>query len=245
MITALNLHIFFSSIGSTTMKNCFQHLRTVFLALLFLCLVSCGGKGSSENQVDSSSSTTSNQSALAQQLDKYLQDNQKDGEAGVSIMVFKNGETVYASKGMANQNTHTKITQKTGFRLASVSKPFTAIAIMQLVEKGELNLSDSILKYIPELSSTWSDITIEHLLTHRSGIYDILNDFWNPTLINGLTNESLIPYLRQNPALEFTPGTKGDYSNTGHMLLAVIIERKTGLTFPKYMALNIFGPANM
>ena len=231
------------------MKNCFQRIPatflTVFLAISLPSLTSCGGKDASDDQADSSSSTTTSQSTLAQQLEKYLQDHQKDDEAGISILVLKNGETVYASKGMVNQNTHTQITQKTGFRLASVSKSFTAIAVMQLVEKGELNLSDSILKYIPELSPTWKDITLEHLLTHRSGIYDIINDGWNPTLLNGLTNDSLIPYLRQNPALEFTPGSKGDYSNTGFMLLAITIERKTGLTFPKYMALNIFGPANM
>lgn len=227
------------------MTNYSHQLLTTFLAILFLCLTSCGGKESNTNQEDSSSSTTASQSGLAKQLDKYLQNNQKDNEAGISILVLKNGEAIYTSKGMANLNSHTKITQKTGFRLASVSKPFTAIATMQLVEKGDLNLSDSILKYIPELSPTWSNITIEHLLTHRSGIYDIINDGWNPTLLNGLTNESLIPYLRQNPALEFAPGTKGEYSNTGFMLLAIIIERRTGLSFPKYMALNIFGPANM
>jgi CubicO group peptidase (beta-lactamase class C family) len=112
------------------MKNCFQQIPTTFLAILFSCLASCGGKGSSNNQEESPPATTASQSVLAQQLDKYLQDNQKDDEAGISILVLKNGEAVYASKGMANVNSHTKITQKTGFRLASVSKPFTAIALM-------------------------------------------------------------------------------------------------------------------
>ncbi|RYG14648.1 MAG: class A beta-lactamase-related serine hydrolase, partial [Chitinophagaceae bacterium] len=228
------------------MKVYLTKITPIFVAILFSSLIGCGGKGSSDkNNHEDQSVNISGSSTLTQQLDKYLQENQKDNDAGVSILVLKNGEATYASRGMANIDSHTSISKKTGFRLASVSKPFTAVAIMQLVEKGELQLSDSILKYIPELSPTWSDITIEHLLTHRSGIHDIINDFWNPTLLNGLTNTSLIPYLRQNPTLEFTQGTKGDYSNTGYMLLAVIIERKTGLTFPNYMTLHIFGPANM
>ncbi|GGY76925.1 hypothetical protein GCM10011613_21800 [Cellvibrio zantedeschiae] len=146
---------------------------------------------------------------------------------------------------MADIPSGVAIASNTGFRLASVSKPFTAIAIMQLVERGELKLSDSVLDYIPELSPSWKKINIEHLLTHSSGIFDIFNDEWRPSFLNGLTQRSLIKYLSNHSDLEFEPGTRYDYSNTGYILLASIIERKTGLGFPEYMQQNIFGPANM
>ncbi len=146
---------------------------------------------------------------------------------------------------MANTISGVAITGSTGFRLASVSKPFTAIAIMQLVERGQLNIRDSIVDIIPELPGSWRRINIEHLLTHSSGIYDIINDGWKPNVINGLDHNGLIKYLINNPALEFEPGTSLDYSNTGFMLLATVVERKTGLSFSDYMQRNIFVPANM
>lgn len=225
-------------------------VNLIAVALSIFILMGCGGNQSNnENERPINSSTTSaatEPSTLPEKIDQYLESNQSDNAAGISILVLQDGEEIYsASKGMANINSRTSISRETGFRLASVSKPFTAIAIMQLVEKGELKLSDSVLDYIPELSPTWKAITIDYLLSHQSGIYDIFNDFWSPSITNNLTMNGLIDYLSNNPTLEFTPGSKGDYSNTGYMLLAIIIERKTSLRFSEYMARNIFEPANM
>ncbi len=227
------------------MNNTASISKLTLLIIFCSVLLNCGGNESASQVDESSSTSTSSTATLTQALDTYLAGHQKDDEAGISVLVVKNGEAIYASKGMARKDSRILISKTTGFQLASISKPFTAIAIMQLVEKGELKLSDSILQFIPELPPTWNKITIEHLLMHRSGVIDIINDFWNPTLLSGLTNNSLIPYLIQNPTLEFEPGTNGDYSNTGFMLLAIVIERKTGMSFPAYMAQHIFGPANM
>lgn len=194
----------------------------------------------------SSASSSSTPSVLAKKIDAYLAANQKIDAPGISVVVVKNGKLVYSgSRGMADIPAGIPIASNTGFRLASVSKSFTAIAIMQLVERGELKLTDSLLDYMPELPASWQKITIAQLLSHRSGIYDIINDRWDTSLLNGMTHASLISYLINHPTLEFEPGTQGDYSNTGFMLLATIIERKTGLSFPAYMQKNIFGPANM
>lgn len=240
-------------------------MRYICLSLTLCFQLSCGGSGGGNGtttppQTISTSSasiasslpsvTASSSSAarltLTQKIDSYLEANQRADEPGISILVVKNGKVAYSgSKGMADTTTGTSISAQTGFLLASVSKPFTAIAIMQLVEKGQLRVTDSLLDYIPELPSSWRRITIEHLLTHRSGIYDIINDGWRPSLLNGMTNSDLIAYLIKNPALEFEPGTTGDYSNTGYALLATIVERVSGLTFPNYMKLNVFVPANM
>lgn len=162
------------------------------------------------------------------------------------MVVVKNGKLAYSGGGvMADIPSGIAVSNTTGFRLASVSKPFTAIAIMQLVERGEIKVTDSLLNFIPELPESWRRITIEHLLTHSSGVADIINDGWRPQVINGMTHSRLISYLINNPTLEFEPGTKHDYSNTGFMLLATVIERKTGLSFQEYMRQNIFAPANM
>jgi D-alanyl-D-alanine carboxypeptidase len=240
-------------------------VRYIFLALIFCFQFGCGGSGGSNQIVTAtqnistssaslssslSSSAASSSSAtrltLTEKIDSYLDANQKADEPGISILVVKNGKIAYrSSKGMADITAGTSISAQTGFLLASVSKPFTAIAIMQLVEKGQLHVTDSLLDYIPELPSSWRKITIEHLLTHRSGIYDVINDGWRPALLNGMTNNSLLYYLIKNPALEFEPGTKGDYSNTGYALLATVVERVTGVSFPEYMRLNVFSRANM
>lgn len=206
---------------------------------------------SSSSAASSSSNVNSSRSSVAatelsKKIDDYLLAHQAADLAGVSVLVEKNGQVVYSGgRGMADIESGVSITSTTGFRLASVSKPFTAIAVMQLVERGDLKVSDSLLDYIPELPSSWRKITIQQLLSHRSGIPDIINDGWHPDILNGLTHARLISYLIKNPRLEFEPGTQFDYSNTGYMLLATLIERKTGLSFPEYMQSNIFGPANM
>lgn len=238
-----------------------HNVRFICLTLVCFFQLGCGGGGSGGSNVQNSSPSnilSSNASSvvassssaanltLAQKLDSYLEANQDAGQPGISIMVVKDGKIVYsASKGMADTTAGVSISSQTGFLIGSVSKPFTAIAIMQLVEKGKLRVTDSVLDYIPELSPSWRKITIEHLLTHRSGIYDIINDGWRPALLNGMTNNDLLTYLIQNPGLEFEPGTRGDYSNTGFALLATIVERVSGLSFPNYMKLNVFAPANM
>jgi D-alanyl-D-alanine carboxypeptidase len=241
-----------------------QRWRFLCLITLFITLFGCGGKGDeqgsnslsvSSNLISASvtsstsssnASSTPNTSDLAQKIDTYLTTNQALDLPGVSVLIVKNGKLAYSgSRGMADITANAPISEHTGFRLASVSKPFTAVAILQLVEKGQLNLLDSVLDYIPELPSSWRNITLAQLLSHRSGIYDIINDGWRPTVLNGMTNYSLLNYLIKNPALEFVPNTQSDYSNTGYMLLATVIERKTGLSFSDYMAINVFGPANM
>jgi D-alanyl-D-alanine carboxypeptidase len=245
-------------------------MRNLFYIFLFSALITgCGGSGSNNQPADTPPSTSSSTglssasstsiaatsgasssslpaATLVQKLDAYLAANIPTTQPGVSVLVAKNGKLSYSGgRGMADIPANISVTSNTGFRLASVSKSFTAIAVMQLVEKGELKLTDHLVDYLPELPTSWSQITIEHLLTHKSGIYDIINDWWPPTDLQGLTHATLVNYLLQNPALEFAPGSACDYSNTGYMLLVNVIEKKTGMSFSNYMQQNIFGPAGM
>lgn len=210
-------------------------------------LAGCGGGGSAGTPVPAATAAPDTTSGtLSQRVDAYLAALPAN-QPGISVLAIRDGSEFYSgNQGLANSLTGTAVSRHTGFRLASVSKPFTAVAIMQLVERGQLRLSDSLLDHIPELPAHWRAITIEHLLTHRSGVIDIFNDFWTPDVFEKMTLDGLIPYLSTRQAtLEFTPGSRGDYSNTGYMLLAKVIERRLGVRFSDYMAENIFKPAGM
>jgi len=220
-----------------------SRLSMKLFSIVFCCLglVSCG-----DSEEPIKTEYTGVQDSISTTIETYLDANQESSSPGVSILVRKNGIVEYrGSRGMADKSTGTSITSTTGFRLASVSKPFTALAIMQLHEQGTLSLESKLLEYIPELSSAWHGITIHHLLSHRSGIPDFLNDIWSDKRNNGLTNQGLIDYFSHNDDLEFTPGSKGDYSNSGYVLLAEIVARISGLSFADYMQSNIFEPVGM
>ena len=186
------------------------------------------------------------QSTLTETLDAYLDANIEDTSPGMAILVVKDGVVAYAgTKGMANKHTALSIQSDTGFRLASISKTFTALAVMQLYEQQLLSPDDSILQYLPEFSPAWRDITIHHLLSHGSGIPDFGNDFLIERWPDGATNQDVIGYFAANDMLEFEPGTNGKYSNTGYVLLAEIVSRLSGFSYSEYLAINIFHPLDM
>jgi len=183
---------------------------------------------------------------LAETLDSYLEANIEDTSPGMAILVVKNGEVAYiGTKGIANRHTALSIQSDTGFRLASISKTFTALAVMQLYEQQLLLPDDSILQFLPEFSSAWQDITIHHLLSHISGIPDIGNEFLIERWPTGATNKDVIDYFATHDTLNYEPGTIGEYSNTGYVLLTEIISRMSGLSFAEYLAINIFRPLEM
>ena len=165
-----------------------------------------------------------------------------------------NGCVLYAEKGRLvfkkaygydNFQTKQRLTVNSAFQLASVSKQFTAMAIMILKENGLLNYDDSIRKYIPELPYT--GITIRNLLNHRSGLPDYMHfsdNFWDQT--RPLSNEDMIRIMAINqPPRYFTPGNGFDYCNSNYALLASIVERITKKQFPQFVKENIFEPLGM
>ncbi len=223
-------------------NNC-QYIKIFLFSILFL-LSACG---SNDEPYDCQAVTcTEVKPTLKQTIDTYINANQSEFDAGLGVLVKHNGFSVYkSSKGMANAITNTKLNDDTGYRLASISKTFTALAIMQQVELGTISLNDSILLYIPELPGSWRDISIHFLLSHQSGIPDFQNDWWDTQWLEGLTNQGLIDYFSEHAALEFNPGDSTQYSNSGFTMLAEIISRITGMSFSAYMQLNIFSPTGM
>ena len=136
-------------------------------------------------------------------------------------------------------------TEKTVYQLASVTKQFTATAIMMLAEEGKLGLGDKISKYLPDLPTAWKDVTVRHLLNHTSGIksYTSVKDFFK-TARKDYTHREILDLVAKDP-LEFAPGEKWKYNNTGYFLLGMIIEKVAGKTYGEFLDERIFKPLGM
>jgi CubicO group peptidase (beta-lactamase class C family) len=167
-----------------------------------------------------------------------------------NVLVARNGEIVYQkSFGASNFYTSEMLNDSSVFELASVSKAFTAMAIMMLKEKGKLSYEDDVRRYIPELP--YEGMTIRHFLTHTSGIgeYEQLLleegwEGWDPKKI--ATNDDIIAaFAKQKPPVLFKPGEKWEYSNTAYALLATIVQRVSGKSFGEFLSENIFVPLDM
>lgn len=166
-------------------------------------------------------------------------------DPGLSVLVMKNGIPLYTQfVGLANCKNHQRIQADTRFNLGSITKQFTAAAIYQLEENHLLRTTDSIQQYLPELPSFEKPITIQHLLTHSSGIPDhleILGMFQNfrRARVEWTYTKN---YLAHNNWLMFNPGEEFAYSNTGYMILAEIIHRISGMPYEQYLEEHIFKP---
>ncbi|NLU91434.1 serine hydrolase domain-containing protein [Chitinophaga sp. Ak27] len=164
-----------------------------------------------------------------------------------NIALTENGHKVYAfSDGYADYATGQRNTMQSRFNLASISKIFTATAILQLRDKKQLRLEDPVTRYLPGFP--FPGITIRHLLTHTSGLPDLelYEEVVKQYPDSVITNAAILPLLRQwNKELYFTPGDQFRYCNTNFSLLALIVEKITGSSFPAYLEKHIFKPAGM
>jgi CubicO group peptidase (beta-lactamase class C family) len=179
-------------------------------------------------------------------FDKMLSEQFKTNETGATALVARKGQIIYKKAfGMANLEYNIPMQVDNIFRIGSITKQFTAVAILQLMEQGKLNLQDSINKFIPDYPTQGHKITIEHLLTHTSGIqsYTGMKDFEKKMTLD-LTPTELIDYFKKEP-MEFAPGTKWNYNNSGYFLLGYIIEKVSGKTYPQYIEENFFKPIGM
>jgi CubicO group peptidase (beta-lactamase class C family) len=187
----------------------------------------------------------SNDKDISKKVDDYLNAEQKIDNFSGSVLVAKGG-TVLLDKGynMSNFEQNVKNTAYTTFPIGSMTKQFTSMAIMQLVEKGMINEQDKVSKYIPDFPNG-DKITIDNLLTHTSG----LGDLSVPELLTMKPEDSEkvdnVINLFKNKPLNFNPGTKFQYSNSGYILLGYIVEKVSGIKYADYLQNNIFKPLNM
>lgn len=193
------------------------------------------------------SNTTFGQKAQNEQLDSLFTSLYSKNMFNGNVLIADKGKILLEkSYGFANKETKQKLDNKTIFELASVSKQFTAMAIVLLKKQGKLKYDDPISKYIPELSF-YGNITIRNLLHHTGGLPDymeLFEDKWDKTKF--ATNQDIVNELvKYKPEADFQPGEKYDYSNTGYALLGLIIEKVSKKTFGQFLSENIFQPLEM
>lgn len=171
--------------------------------------------------------------------------NKRHGFHG-SVLVAKNGKLIFNNEyGYADFKTKTKLNNKSTFQLASVSKQFTATAILILYEQGLISLNDPVTEYFPNFP--YKNITIKHLLNHTSGLpkyFWLAEHKWENELppVNSEMIEMMADY---NLPLFFRPGTRFDYSNTGYFVLASLVEKVSRMDYGVFLDKNIFNPLNM
>jgi CubicO group peptidase (beta-lactamase class C family) len=162
-----------------------------------------------------------------------------------AVLVAHNGMLFEKGYDLADKDANIPNTPQTRFRIGSITKQFTAMAILILQDRGKLHVQDPICLYVPDCPQDWQPITIENLLTHTSGIPDYINspDFV-ATWTEPATPEELIARFKDMP-LEFPPGSRFKYSNSGYTLLGYIIERASGQSYATFLRENIFVPLKM
>jgi len=163
-----------------------------------------------------------------------------------SVLVAQDGKVLLdKGYGFANLEWDVPNTPTTKFRLGSITKQFTAASILLLEERGKLKVEDPVKKYMPDAPAAWDKITIFHVLTHTSGIPSFTGfpDFESHEA-QAMTPEKLVEWFRDEP-LEFEPGTKWNYSNSGYVLLGYLIEKISGESYSEFVQQNIFTPLGM
>ncbi|HET7656051.1 MAG TPA: serine hydrolase domain-containing protein [Luteimonas sp.] len=164
---------------------------------------------------------------------------------GASLLVLKDGEAVVRrGYGLSDLAQGTEAGPATNYRLASVSKQFTAAAILLLAQDGKLSLEDPVRRWLPSLPAVADPITIEHLLTHTSGLVDyedLMGEDWR----GQIRDAGVLELLEQEDRLYFPPGMAYRYSNGAYALLSLIVEQASGLDYPTFLRQRIFLPLGM
>lgn len=189
---------------------------------------------------------TETQSAL-EKADAYIRDQEEQGAFRGSVLVGIDGRIVFEKGyGYADEEWGAKNTPTTKFRIASLTKQFTGASILLLQERNLLQVQDPIAKYVSGLPPSWQSITLHQLLTHTSGIPNYAGMQRVDSVLNrtGATMRELVEVAATQP-LEFQPGTQLRYTNTGYVLLGMVIEKVSGLSYAEFLQKNIFDPLGM
>ena len=184
--------------------------------------------------------------SLESHIDSLLQEKYPADAPGASFLISRNGEIIYEKAfGLANLELNVPMQTENVFEIGSITKQFTAISILMLVEKGELNLDDEITRFIPDYPTNGHKITVHHLLTHTSGIKSYTRiKALNKISKQDLTPLELIDFFKNEP-IDFAPGEKFKYNNSGYIILGYIIEKISGQTFGNFVEQHIFKKLGM
>jgi CubicO group peptidase (beta-lactamase class C family) len=192
-------------------------------------------------------STAQTPPGFSKSVDSLVAPQFTGNQPGISILIAKKGQVVYQKAfGSADIELNVPMQPDNIFKIGSITKQFTAVAILQLAEQGKLRLDDPIQKYIPDYPDKQGTITIENLLTHTSGIvdYSSLDDPDPFAERRDFTPEIIINYFKKLP-LQFKPGAKYAYSNSNYTLLGYIIQKVSGEDYHQYMDEHVIKPAGL
>ena len=179
------------------------------------------------------------QSKTNARIDSLMKQYSQDGTFNGNVLVANNNKVVYnQSFGFTDEAKNEKLTADHRFNLGSITKEFSAVALLQLEEKGKLNLDDKVSKFLPELGNWAKEVTISQLLNYTSGLPNVE---WKQIK----TDEDLYSGLLQTDSLDFKPGSKYDYNNNNIFLRQFIVNRITGIPFKTYAEKLIFKPCKM
>ncbi len=186
--------------------------------------------------------------AMAAGIDSIFASYARAGGPGCAVGVYQNDKTTFArGYGLANITNEVPITPMTRFTIGSVSKQFTAASIALLVRAGKLSLDDDVRKYVPELVDYGTPIKIRHLVHHTSG----LRDFWELVDLAGMrpddgyTVNDMLALAAKQKGLNFPPGSEYRYSNTGYLVMGIVVQRVTGQSLRSFADSAIFKPLGM
>ncbi|MEL6670509.1 MAG: serine hydrolase domain-containing protein, partial [Bacteroidota bacterium] len=219
--------------------------HTFTISILTLLLPACTGI---TYHINPEAGRSPNPDPILEQIDAIIYEKMIQHQIpGLSIGIVSGGATYYTNGyGVRNMDSEEAVSDQSIFHTASISKLFTAHAIMNLVENGTLQLDDRVSKLLPNIQSEdarFSQITIAHLLSHTSGLPDISNYHWSR---NDQSDDALKQYiLSQNFKLKSEPGQSYRYSNLGYNLLGYIIQQVTEMAFEDYIRSSILEPLQM
>ena len=211
------------------MKKSFK-LNAILTTIMLLIIVSCTFADKRTDKVD-----------------KLFAEWDKPDSPGCALAIIEDGKVIYKKGyGMANLEHEIPITPKSVFYIGSVSKQFVSMSIALLVKQGKLSLDDDIRKYLPEMPDYGTSITVQNLIYHTSGLRDYLTLLGIAGIDFGTYHEDdVVELIAQQKALNFNPGERYLYSNSGYFMLAVIVKRASGKSLRQFADENIFKPLGM
>ncbi|WP_106792291.1 serine hydrolase [Aquimarina sp. Aq78] len=188
---------------------------------------------------------TSFSQSIEEKFDTLLQERYKPDGPGATVLVAKQGKIIYHKAfGLANIELQVPMKPNNVFEIGSITKQFTSVAILMLMEQGKLTIQDEITKFIPDYPTHGKKITIHHLLNHTSGIKSYTSMNLSEIAAKDMTPTELINYFKNEP-MDFDPGEKWLYNNSGYIILGFIIEKISGQSYEDFVEQNIFTPLAM
>jgi CubicO group peptidase (beta-lactamase class C family) len=181
--------------------------------------------------------------SIREQVDEIFSD-LDDAVPGAAVIVVRGGTVLFkAAYGSADLRKHTPVATGMAFHLASVGKQMTAVAILQLAEEGKLSVDDPVAKFLPEFRGWGDKVAIRHLLQHTGGLPDTYDALAEMDRIP--TNADALKLLARWKRLDFPPGSRQEYSNTGYDVLGALIQKVTGKSYGATMQEHVFAPTGM